>query len=116
MTVGFGAKPYHLCFETLANELRLKIIENLKEKPLSVEELSARVSAERSTVSHSLQMLRECSYVDVEKAGKQRVYSLKRGVFEALQENAGGKSVFSVLDSHIECFCNNDCKKIKVRA
>src|SRR3989344_6068792 len=100
-----GSKPYHLCFETLANELRLKIIDNLKEKPLSVEELSKRVGAERSTVSHSLQMLRECSYVDVEKAGKQRVYSLKSGAFEEMQEAAGsrgGKSIFHVLDGHIE--------------
>ncbi len=116
MTTVLGTRPYHLCFETLANELRLKIIENLKEKPLSVEDLSKRVGAERSTVSHSLQMLRECSYVDVKKAGKQRVYSLKSGVLEAMQENAGRKSVFHVLDDHIECFCNNECKKIKARA
>mgnify|MGYP001616555409 CR=1 FL=1 len=108
-----GAKPYHLCFETLANELRLKIIDNLKERPLSVEELSKRVGAERSTVSHSLQMLRECSYVEVEKSGKQRVYSLKNGSFEAMQEAQSGKSIFHVIDGHIECFCNNDCKKIK---
>ncbi|MBI2597866.1 MAG: winged helix-turn-helix transcriptional regulator [Candidatus Diapherotrites archaeon] len=112
---GLTTRPYHLCFETLANELRLKIIENLKEGPLSVEELSKRVGAERSTVSHSLQMLRECSYVDVQRAGKQRVYSLRNGAFEAVEQIQGTKNIFHVIDDHIECFCNCECKKIRAK-
>jgi hypothetical protein len=32
-----------------------------------------------------------------------------------VQETTDTKSIFRVLDDHIECFCNNECKKIKVR-
>lgn len=115
MKLDSSGKPYHLCFETLANELRIKIIDNLRERPMSVEELSKRVHAERSRVSHSLKMLRDCSYVDTEKKGKERIYSLKTGSFEAINDASRG-NLFNVLDEHVECYCNNECKKLKARA
>jgi len=116
MKIDSNNKPYHLCFETLASDLRIKIIDELKKEALSVEDLAKRVKTERSTVSHSLKMLRDCSYVDVEHRGKERFYSLKSGSFETIHSNAKNNSIFQVIDQHIECFCNNDCKKIKVRA
>ena len=73
------AVPYHLCFETLANELRIEILRLLIEKPCSVQELSQKLDAEQSRVSHALKMLRTCSFVVVEKRGKIRGNGAKDG-------------------------------------
>ncbi len=115
MKIDSANRPYHLCFETLASELRIKILDELKKEPLSVEDISKRVGAERSTVSHSLKMLRDCSYVNVQKHGKMRVYSLKSNDFEAVvvTRPANRANVFHVINNHIECHCNNDCKKMR---
>ena len=107
-------RPYHLCFDTLANDLRVKIIENLTKEPLSVQELAKRVNAERSNVSHSLKMLKECSYVQSEKHGKENVYFLVPRVLEELNSGkSSGEGLFRFMDSHIEKFCHNECKKIR---
>lgn len=114
MQITIQERPYHLCFETLANDLRLKIIENLKKEPMSVQALAMQVKAERSTVSHSLKVLKECSYVDSKKQGKEVIYFLKPRVLEELAEETQKASLFKFMDSHIEKFCCNDCKKLKV--
>ena len=107
-------KPYHLCFETLANDLRIKIIESLSKQALSVQEIAERVGAERSTVSHSLKVLRECSYVNAQKQGKEMVYSLAPKVLEGIENEGVHRSgMFKFMDSHIEHFCHNECKKIR---
>lgn len=106
-------KPYHLCFETLANDLRIKILNELEKQPLSVQQLAKRVNAERSTVSHSLKTLKECSYVQAKKQGKEMVYFMIPNVLADLNSaNSSGK--FKFMDSHIEHFCCNDCKKIRL--
>ncbi len=45
--------PYDRCFRTLANPLRIRIIELLKKRPMAVSELSKQLKAERSKVSHA---------------------------------------------------------------
>ena len=65
-----NAAPYKLCFETLANDLRLQILHELQLGPKSVSELAQALKAEQSRVSHSLEMLRACSYVGAERQGK----------------------------------------------
>lgn len=108
------AKPYHLCFETLANDLRIKILNELEKQPLSVQELAKRVNAERSTVSHSLKTLKECSYVDAKKQGKEMVYSMIPNVLTDINSASPSNGRFKFMDSHIENFCCNDCKKIRL--
>ncbi len=68
----------YLCFETLANELRVQILKHLKKKPMNVNELVEHLGVERTRVSHSLQMLRECNFVIVKKLGKERIYALNK--------------------------------------
>lgn len=105
-------KPYHLCFDTLANELRINIIRALRKGPKSVEELVNITGAEQSRVSHSLKILKTCNYVDVAKEGKKRIYSLKKGMqkIQGISENI---NVFDLMNNHIETFCNNECKKLQ---
>ena len=113
---GEKAGPYALCFETLSNELRLKILGILAEKPMSVQELAGRLKAERSRVSHSLEMLRDCRYVDFSKSGKERIYSLA-GSMKGGIKTKGAKSmhIFDFLDAHMEEHCS-ECKKIGAKA
>ncbi|PIN81478.1 hypothetical protein COV11_01970 [Candidatus Woesearchaeota archaeon CG10_big_fil_rev_8_21_14_0_10_30_7] len=93
---------YHLCTETLANELRLSILETLKKQPTSVTELSKKVNAERSTVSHALDLLKKCSLVNAEKQGKQMIYSLNDTPLIRPHKN---KDIFQIIDEHKDEHC-----------
>jgi len=101
----------HKCFETLSSELRLKILESLLAKPMSVEELADKTGTERSTVSHSLKVLKDCSYVQSDKQGKERIYSLTPGVLEGIKDK-GEAHVFRFIDEHFQNFCNCECKRV----
>jgi len=104
--------PYHLCFETLANELRVKIIQSLMEKPLTVNELCKKTSAEQSRVSHSLKMLKTCNYVEFEVKGKERVYKLRKGIKEGMKKSKQSASdVLELADKHFAHSCSGECGK-----
>jgi DNA-binding transcriptional ArsR family regulator len=109
-----NAFSYDLCFETLANDLRVKILKVLREKPVSVQELAKRLNAEQSRVSHSLKMLRTCNYVEVKRQGKQHIYFIKSQLIEGmpLPKNKESASIFEFIQNHIEKYCNFECKKI----
>ncbi len=68
----------HLFFETLATKLKMGIIAELEQRPLSVNEITSRVKEERSKVSHALLSLEECGFVQAKEKGRQRVYSLNK--------------------------------------
>ena len=101
-------KPYHLCFETFANELRMKIMKELLKKPMHVEELTAAVGVERSRVSHSLQMLRTCNLVETKKEGKRMIYMAKEHTFF----HNKGTGILAIIDNHIDHHCHQ-CGKMK---
>lgn len=103
------AKPYHECIDTFANELRLRILENLRQKPMSVNELAEKTGSERSNVSHSLQMLRLCNIIDAREEGKNRIYFLKDAVILSKVE---GGSVLQAFGQHIARHCSY-CHKLK---
>ncbi len=105
-----SVKPYSLCFETLSNELRIKVLKELKSGPKTVQELSDKLSVEQSRLSHSLQILKTCNYVESSIKGKKREYSLKA---EILKNISKGEDIFSVIDNHVEKFCGSSCGKIK---
>lgn len=73
-------KSYHNFFNNFANKTKLDIILLLKEKPLSVSEISKKINAEQSKVSHNLIKLNTCNIVDVKKIGKNRIYSLNEKI------------------------------------
>jgi len=77
---------YNVCFETLANKLRVDIIEALREKELSVSEIAKEVGAEQSRVSHALERLKKCGFVEFKQDGKKRVYSLEKKLGKELKE------------------------------
>lgn len=102
-------KQYNLCFETLGNELRIKIIRELGSGPKTVQELCDSLKVEQSRLSHSLEMLKLCSLVSVKPVKKLRYYSLQSNLLTGFSE--GKKDIFSLLDVHIKDFCHSDCKK-----
>ena len=104
-----ATRQYSLCLETLGNELRLQIVKELVEGPKSVQQLCKKLDVEQSRLSHSLQMLKKCSFVEVRPDGKQRIYSLKSDLLTGYKE--GKKDLFELLDGHIKNFCENECKK-----
>lgn len=93
---------YHIFFRNLANPLKIKIISALKEKESSVNDLTYELKVEQSKISHALALLRKCNIVDVEKKGKERIYSLNKKTIIPL---------LRMIDEHSKSFCN--CKECK---
>lgn len=93
---------YYRCFEVLSNPLRLRIISELRKTPKTVLGLAADLHEEQSKISHALQVLRKCRFVQAEKKGKGRIYSIS--------ENFGKmKARSSILDS-IAFYKQNVCR------
>ncbi len=93
---------HSLCFETLANELRLRIVRLLEKEELNVTSLAEQTGAERSRVSHALQALRECRLVAARKRGREVVYTLNKGS-PVFNEHKG--NLFSILEEHARMSC-----------
>lgn len=95
-------------FSSLSDKTRLEIIKILRERDQSVGELCEKTEFEQSRVSHNLKKLKELGFVNVEKKGKQRVYSLDKTTVAPLLE---------LIDKHVEkyythyCRCNNITQK-----
>ena len=92
----------HKCLNVLGNELRLNIIASLQKKDLTVSEMCIQLNKEQSAVSHALQQLRHCSFVDYKKNGKERVYHLKSEIFQQHD-----KPMFELVSEHVEKYCKN---------
>jgi DNA-binding transcriptional ArsR family regulator len=91
---------HHKCFNILGNEIRLNIIALLKEKELTVQEMCEELGKEQSAVSHALQQLRHCSFVDYKRKGKEREYYWKSEIFRQK-----GKSIFELITEHTQKYC-----------
>ena len=76
---------YHIFFSKLSNPLRISIVTELEENPMSVMELSQKLEIEQSKLSHALGELRECNIVQVEQKGKKRIYSLSKTIIPILR-------------------------------
>ena len=98
----------HLCFETLSNDLRIQILDTLKKGPLSVNELTKQIGLERSRISHSLKMLKNCKFVHAKKSGRKVLYSINE---HAMSPNASHESIFHVINDHVKTFCIEGCHK-----
>ena len=88
---------YHVFFRNLAHELKVQIITELKQKPLSVTELSKKLNVEQSTISHALASLNHCSIVQVKQQGKKRIYSLNKETIVP---------ILQIIDKHKCKYCN----------
>ena len=87
---------YSLFFGNLANPLKIKIITELREKPLSVSELTKKLNEEQSKISHALRSLNNCSIVLVKQKGKKRIYSLNKETIVPM---------LNLIDKHENKFC-----------
>ncbi len=97
-------KAYDYFFETLANRRRLKIIDLLRIKPMSVSEIVGKSGLEQSNVSHNLKRLEYCGFVAVKPNGKQRIYSLNKETI---------KPLMNLIEKHTYKFCIHCIKRGK---
>ncbi len=102
-----------LVFKVLSNQVRLKLIEALRDDERDVSELCSEVREEQTRVSHELRCLTVCGFANFRRDGKRIIYSLN------------SKTVVPILDAaskHVEKFgqrmegCDmiSDAKKITV--
>lgn len=101
MKTGFTELCYGF-FSTLANPTRLAIIERLIDQPMNVTDLAEALGQEQSMISHNLRPLIHCNFVNAERKGKQRIYSVNIETVEPLVE---------VVENHAKRHCGggDDC-------
>jgi DNA-binding transcriptional ArsR family regulator len=97
-------KTYHLFFSNLANPLRIGIILSLKNSKKNVKELSKDLMIEQSKLSHSLKSLKNCKIVEVDKKGKERIYSLNKKIIIPM---------LNLIEKHVHIDCKCECCILK---
>ncbi len=109
--VDVDVEQHTFCLETLANELRLDIIRLINEQPMNVTQIAKKTGAERSRVSHALQILRQCHLVETEKKGREIIYKLseKTPLFKKQHGD-----IFSMIHEHARVSCPS-CKKFHAK-
>jgi DNA-binding transcriptional ArsR family regulator len=83
-------------FTNLANPTRLAALEQLMDKPMSVNELSVALGQEQSMISHNLKSLLECNLVTIQKKGKNHIYKINQVTLNP---------IFDAIQNHAEKFC-----------
>lgn len=84
-----------LLFKALSNEVRLKIIDVLRRRNMSVTELCEETREYQTKISHELRCLTVCGIVDFERDGKRIIYSLNKKTVLPILEAA---------DKHVEMY------------
>jgi DNA-binding transcriptional ArsR family regulator len=80
----------------------MRIIEALSLGPKSVTEICKFVNEEQSKVSHNLRKLMECNFLDVERKGKKRIYSLNKDTIIP---------ILKLVEKHVRTHCREVCHK-----
>src|SRR5262249_54968053 len=73
-------------FQTLADPVRLSIVELLRAGEQTVNDITDRVDIHQSGVSRHLRILHEAGFVQVRAQGQKRIYSLRPQRFRELDE------------------------------
>jgi DNA-binding transcriptional ArsR family regulator len=97
-----NCRSYEDFFKNFANKTKFRIIMHLKDKPMSVNELSKIMNEEQSKISHSLAKLSACNILNVEQKGKQRIYSVNKDTIIP---------VIKLVEKHVEKHCDGGCKR-----
>jgi DNA-binding transcriptional ArsR family regulator len=63
-------------FYAIGDYSRFSILKSLAKKDLNVGRISAITGIEQSNVSHHMQCLLNCGFVNVRKKGKERIYAI----------------------------------------
>lgn len=93
---------YNLFFDTFSNKTRMKIVEALMSGSKSVTQICKFIGEEQSKVSHSLKKLMECNFLDVERKGKKKVYSLNMDTIVP---------ILKMVHRHVHKYCGGKCNK-----
>ena len=72
----------NLVFKALADPTRRRVLELLRERPMTAGDLAEHFDFTKPTMSAHFAVLREAGLVDVERAGKTMIYRLKLSVLE----------------------------------
>lgn len=91
-------EPYNQFFGTIANQVRLEIIEVLLKGQSNVSNIVDKLGYGQSTISHSLRRLEECGFVTVQKNGKERIYTLNEQTI---------KPLLKLMNSHMNKYCKH---------
>jgi len=75
-------KNMNLVFKALSDPTRRKILQLLRERPMTAGELAEHFEIAKPTLSAHFSVLREADLVEAEKAGTSVTYSLKVSVLE----------------------------------
>ncbi len=89
-------KICHKFFTNLANPTRLAAIEQLLDKPMSVNELATALGQEQSMISHNLKPLLQCKLINKQTQGKRHIYTVNQ---ETLNP------IFTAIQNHAQKFC-----------
>jgi len=88
-------------FATLSSPRRVKILQLLdKQGPTNVSEIAASLEIEQSAISHCLIKLLDCHFVDVQRDGKERIYSLNSETIKPLLRQ---------IEGHVDKYCVESC-------
>ena len=71
-------------FQVLADPVRLRIVETLREGEQAVSDLVDKVEIHQSGVSRHLRILHEAGFLNVRPEGQKRFYSLRPEPFQEL--------------------------------
>lgn len=88
-------------FTVLSNRQRVRVLQLLgAEGPQNVGQISEKLGIQQSAVSHCMQRLRACHFVEVEQRGKERVYAINHDTVQPL---------FDLIEKHVRKYCAKEC-------
>ncbi len=79
-----------ILLQTLADPMRLRIVEAMKSGECSVGDIVERMDIHQSGVSRHLRILTEAGIVRMRPDGQRRLYSLRREAFDQLEAWVAG--------------------------
>jgi DNA-binding transcriptional ArsR family regulator len=91
-------QPYKQFFGTLANQVRLDIIEFLGNGSKNVGVIVENLRYDQSTISHSLKRLETCGFVTSQQKGKERIYTLNTKTI---------KPLLRLMHNHMGKYCSH---------
>lgn len=90
-------QAYKIFFGTLVSKPRLKILNLLREyKSVSVSKICETLDMEQTSVSHNLSRMTRCGFVNKQKKGKYRYYSINKKNIDKL---------LNLVDNHMNEYC-----------
>jgi DNA-binding transcriptional ArsR family regulator len=96
-----------MMLSALAEPNRLRIVEMLRERPSSVNDIAAHLNLRQPQTSKHLKVLSQARWVAVRPVAQQRIYVLRPEAFMQLDAWLGSferhwKNRFNKLDSYLE--------------